>query len=79
MPVLAVRSPKSGVGKSSTAVTLAAIASRDLSLSVLVVDADENRSALDWITRAGSLIPVDVAPGTPQRCASCAVRRDGTS
>jgi cellulose biosynthesis protein BcsQ len=46
-------------------VGLAAIASRDLSLSVLVVDADENRSALDWITRAGSLIPVDVAPGTP--------------
>ena len=65
MPVLAVGSPKGGVGKSSTAVTLAAIASRDLSLSVLVVDADENRSALDWITRAGDLIPVDVAPGTP--------------
>jgi len=65
VPVLAVGSPKGGVGKSSTAVTLAAIASRDLSLSVLVVDADENRSALDWITRAGDLIPVDVAPGTP--------------
>lgn len=65
MPVLAVGSPKGGVGKSCSAVTLAAIASRDLGLSVLVVDADENRSALDWITRAGDLIPVDVAPGTP--------------
>lgn len=65
MKTLAVGSPKGGVGKSCSSVTLAAIAARDLGLSVLLVDADENRSALDWITRAGDAIPVDVAAGTP--------------
>src|SRR3954462_14521323 len=64
---LACGSPKGGVGKSTTAVHLAAIAARDLGLSVLLVDADENRSALDWVTRAGDTIPVDVAPGTPDQ------------
>lgn len=64
MKTLAVGSPKGGVGKSTTSVTVAAIAARDLGLRVLVVDADENRSALDLLTKADDTIPVDVAAGT---------------
>lgn len=58
--LLAVGSPKGGVGKTTIAVTLAALAARVLKLRALVVDADENRSALDWIGDAEDL---DVAPG----------------
>src|SRR3954447_22100763 len=75
MKTLAVGSPKGGVGKTTTSCTLAAIAARDLGLSVLLVDADENRSALDWVTRSGEAIPVDVAPGTPDMV--CKLRRGG--
>src|SRR4051812_19060598 len=64
MKTLAVGSPKGGVGKSTSSVTIAAIAARDLGLRVLVVDADENRSALDLLTKADDAIAVDVAPGT---------------
>ena len=60
MLVLAVGSPKGGVGKTTLAGTLAVLAARTLKLRVLLVDADENRSALDWLGDAPDL---DVAPG----------------
>ncbi|MGQ0574353.1 MAG: ParA family protein [Pseudonocardia sp.] len=58
--VLGVGSPKGGVGKTQTAVTLAHLASR-AGYRVLLVDADENRSAEDWVMRAGDRIALDVA------------------
>lgn len=58
--LLAVGSPKGGVGKTTCAVSLAALAARVLKLKVLVVDADENRSAVDWI---GDDPDIDVAQG----------------
>jgi len=63
MRILAVGSPKGGVGKTTTAVTLAALAARELRLGTLLVDADANRSALDWCDRAGDAIPVDAVDG----------------
>jgi len=62
---LAIGSPKGGVGKTVTAVHLATVAATVLGLRVLLVDGDENRSSLDWVTRAGDASPLDVAPGTP--------------
>lgn len=60
MRIIAIGSPKGGVGKSTTAVTMAGVAVRS-GLSVLVVDGDRNRSALDWCDAAGDALPVDVA------------------
>jgi chromosome partitioning protein len=60
--IIAVGSPKGGVGKTTTAVTMATIAARS-GLVVLLVDADSNRSALDWCSRAGDAIPVDITSG----------------
>ncbi len=65
MRTLAVGSPKGGVGKTVTAVHLATIAARVLGLRVLLVDGDENRSSMDWVSRGGENIPIDVAQGTP--------------
>lgn len=62
---LAIGSPKGGVGKTVTSVHLATIAAVALGLRVLLVDGDENRSSLDWVTRAGDASPLDVAAGTP--------------
>lgn len=58
--LLAVGSPKGGVGKTTLAGTLAVLAARILKLKTLLIDADENRSALDWL---GDLPDLDVAPG----------------
>ncbi len=63
MRILAVGSPKGGVGKTTTAVTLAALAAREAGLRTLLVDADANRSALDWCARAGDPIPVEAVDG----------------
>lgn len=63
MRILAVGSPKGGVGKTTIAVTLAALAAREHKLRTLLVDADANRSALDWCARAGNAIPVDAVDG----------------
>ena len=65
MLTLAIGSPKGGVGKTVTAVHLAAIAARKLDMRVLVVDGDPNHSSLDWLTKGGDTIGVDVAPGDP--------------
>lgn len=58
--VLGIGSPKGGVGKTTTAVTLAHLASLN-GQRVLLVDADENLSAHDWALRAGDHIDVDLA------------------
>lgn len=51
MTLIGIASPKGGVGKSTLAVNLAAVlASIAADLDVAVIDADENRSALTWIT-----------------------------
>lgn len=63
MRILAVGSPKGGVGKTTSAVTLATIAARDHGLRVLLVDSDANRSALDWTAQAGDRIPVEPVDG----------------
>lgn len=59
MKIIAVGSPKGGVAKTTTAVTLAAIVGQ-AGLQVLLVDGDTNRSAWDWAGAAGDEIPVDV-------------------
>lgn len=66
MRVLAVGGPKGGVGKSTTAVTVAHIAALD-GAKVLVVDADPNRTSADWIEQADEAVPVDVAEGGDAR------------
>lgn len=63
MQVVAIGSPKGGVGKTTTAVTVATIAARQ-GQRVLLVDCDTNRSALDWCRDAGDAIPLDVSDGT---------------
>lgn len=57
--VLGIGSPKGGVGKTQTAVTLAHLASL-AGYRVLLVDADENRSAEDWVMRAGNRIDLEI-------------------
>ncbi|MFR9806481.1 ParA family protein [Pseudonocardia sp. RS010] len=57
--VLGVGSPKGGVGKTQSAVTLAVLAANE-GYNVLLIDADDNRSAYDWTMRAGELMPIDV-------------------
>ncbi|QYN41038.1 ParA family protein (plasmid) [Pseudonocardia sp. DSM 110487] len=57
--MLGVGSPKGGVGKTTCAVTLAQMAA-EAGYHVLLYDADENRSAFDWVTRSGDLMSFDV-------------------
>jgi chromosome partitioning protein len=66
MRILAVGGPKGGVGKSTTAVTVAHVAALD-GAKVLVVDGDPNRTAADWIEQADEAVPVDVAEGSDAR------------
>lgn len=58
MKILAVGSPKGGVGKSTITVNLADIYRRS-GARVLVIDADDNLSASDWIERSNGAIDVD--------------------
>lgn len=57
--VLGVGSPKGGVGKTQSSVTLAVLAANE-GYKVLLIDADENRSAYNWSVRAGDHMPFDV-------------------
>lgn len=57
--VLGVGSPKGGVGKTQSAVTLAVLAASE-DYKVLLIDADDNRSAYNWSIRAGDHMPFDV-------------------
>lgn len=59
MKILAVGSPKGGVGKSTITVNLAAVLA-GAGVKVLVIDADENRSAADWIDGSDDTIRVDL-------------------
>lgn len=59
--ILAVGSPKGGVGKTTTAVVLALIAAIFLRLRSELVDADANRSAYDWMIGADDeLTPITI-------------------
>lgn len=58
MKILAVGSPKGGVGKSTITVNLAHIFSL-AGLHVLVIDADDNGSSFDWIDNSSGTIDVD--------------------
>lgn len=62
MRIVAVGSPKGGVGKTTTAVTVAVILAKQ-GQRVLLVDCDGNRSALEWCADAGEAIPLDVSDG----------------
>ncbi|QJY51239.1 AAA family ATPase [Pseudonocardia broussonetiae] len=66
MRIVAVGGPKGGAAKTTTAVTLAAVAARS-GLSVLLVDGDANRSASDIADAAGDALPLDVADGQDPR------------
>jgi len=57
--ILGVWSPKGGVGKTTTAVNLAAIAAEQLG-RVVLVDADENESAAEWVATFPDSVPVEV-------------------
>lgn len=62
--ILAVGSPKGGVAKSTEATHVARVAA-DHGLRVLLVDADENHSVLDWADDApDAAAPFDVAAAT---------------
>ena len=62
MKVVAIGSPKGGVGKTTTAVTVAVILAK-LGLRGLLVDCDGNGWALEWCADAGETIPLDVSDG----------------
>lgn len=59
---LGVVNPKGGTGKTTTAVTLAAVAAERWP-DVLLIDADETRSASEWMERAGDAARFAVAIG----------------
>jgi len=61
--VITITSDKGGVGKTTTAIHLAAILG--LHKPTLVIDADKNRTAMKWATRAaqsGTPFPFEVIP-----------------
>lgn len=60
---LTVSSFKGGVGKTTTAIHLAAfLAGLDAGDRVLLVDGDQNRSATSWSKRGGRGLPFEVVP-----------------
>ncbi|WP_226360969.1 ParA family protein [Pseudonocardia sp. ICBG1142] len=57
--VLAISSPKGGVGKTTTAVNLAHLAALE-GYRTFLVDADPNRSATEWVESAGERMTFEV-------------------
>lgn len=63
--ILAVAGPKGGVGKSTEAAHIAAIAGRDYKLNVLLNDADPNASAFRYADRGDeNAMPFDISQAT---------------
>lgn len=68
MTLIGVGSPKGGVAKSTLAVSLAALVAQHApDLDVAVIDADENRTAVDWIEAGGDDFPVRVSTAPTTR------------
>jgi chromosome partitioning protein len=65
--ILSVVSLKGGVGKTTTCMHLAAVAAEQ-GLKAVVLDGDEERSALEWARLAGNL-PFEVRPAERDRIA----------
>lgn len=62
MTLVGVASPKGGVAKTTLAVNLAALVAQHApDYDVAVIDADENRSAEEWIETGGDDFPVRVS------------------
>lgn len=75
--ILAVGSPKGGVGKTTVAVHMAKLAD-ELGLTTLLVDSDVNASALNWYEHASEeAMPFDVAAATGDQAAHLADLRRG--
>ena len=62
MRVVSVANQKGGVGKTTTAMSLAAVASE--SSRTLLLDTDPQRSATWWADQAGETLPFDIATDT---------------
>jgi chromosome partitioning protein len=68
MPILAVLSLKGGVGKTTTAMHLAAVIA-ERGLNPIVIDCDTETSAVRWATRAGEDLGFQVEPGDTNKLA----------
>lgn len=76
--IVAVGSPKGGVGKSVIAIHLAAIAARDYGLNVLLVDTDSNETAYRWADRGtAEAMPFGIAKATGSQAEHLAHLRRG--
>lgn len=76
--IIAVGSPKGGVGKSTEAVQLARIAASDYDKNVLLVDADPNATAYSYADRGDeAAMPFDIAKASGSQASHLAHLRRG--
>ncbi len=69
MPILAVLSLKGGVGKTTTAMHLAAVVA-ERGLNPIVIDCDTETSALRWASRAGDTLGFEVIQSNTNKLAA---------
>ena len=76
--IIAIGSPKGGVGKSVIAIHMATIAARDYGKDVLLVDTDTNETALRWADRGtAEAMPFTVSRATGSQAEHLAHLRRG--